>query len=75
MLVLDEQGLQWDVAKGEPAWAAVQYLKKLGYTEIVLPLAILLKGHRTDDLPWPTSEQATVLDNSGKFGYTSEEGT
>ena len=59
MIVLDEHGLQWDVKQGEPAYDAVNYLLKIGFKTIVLPLTILLNGRRTDALPWPTTDEAS----------------
>ena len=56
MIVLDEHRLQWDVKQGDPAYAAVNYLLKAGFKNIVLPMTILFYGRRTDDLPWPTIE-------------------
>ena len=58
MIVLDEHGQQWDVKQGEPAYNAIQYLLKIGFKNIVLPLTILLNGRKTEALPWPTIDEA-----------------
>ena len=44
MRVRDDKGATWQVSKGDPAWDAVSYLKKVGFDDIVLPRETLVLG-------------------------------
>ena len=57
MQVLDEHGERWEVKNGDPGWKAIKYLKGIGFTNIILPLSILIHGNRVRDLPWPTMDE------------------
>lgn len=71
MVVLDEHGLQWAVKQGEPAYDAINYLLKIGFKNIVLPLAILLNGRKTDALPWPSMDEASKRAGKDFLRYCS----
>lgn len=56
--VEDEYGTPWYVAKHDPAYEAVQKLRKAGHTLIFLPRATILDGTLVDHWFVPESEEA-----------------
>ena len=67
MKVYDEHHEAWEVDRGDPGWAAVTYLKGIGFLDIMLPLSILIYGCRNDKLSWPTAERLRGIVDDGAF--------
>lgn len=68
MIVFDEHGEKWEVARGDPAYDAVRYLTRAGYKTIRLPLAILLAS---PSLPQPTIDHLHILEGDSFLRYIS----
>ena len=71
LIVIDEHGEQWEVARGDPAWEVAMYLKALGFRNIMLPLSILITGAVSEAFPWPTIDQLQRLDGDAFVRYAS----
>ena len=57
--VTDEHGDEWTVQKGDPGYAAAQYLKGVGYEALKLPLRAIFMStadHKGLYAPPPTVE-------------------
>mgnify|MGYP001594004394 CR=1 FL=1 len=70
MIALDEHQEKWLVEAGDPAWPAAQYLRKLGFPQIALPLSILLHGRRIEYAAWPTEAWLQRLPAPDLFDFT-----
>lgn len=68
MIVTDETGALWEVARGDPGWPAIETLKAKGFREPVLPAAYLIHGARPAEGPWPTQQGAVALTNAVRAG-------
>ncbi len=55
MQVTDENGDTWTLNKGDPGHPAANYLKRMGYERVMLPLRQIL-AKAPDQLPSPTVE-------------------
>ena len=67
--MLDEHCERWDVQQGDPAYKACGHLMSLGFSNVVLPLAVLITGHRSPTLPWPSLARLEAADDSDFLHY------
>ena len=44
MIIQDEHGASWEVAKGDPAWEYVSVLDRARFTKKALPRSVVLTG-------------------------------
>lgn len=52
MIIQDECGASWEVAKGDPAWEYVSVLDRARFTKKGLPVATILTGSLPNDARW-----------------------
>ena len=64
MIVTDIQADKWDVRQGDPAWPAIQSLRKWYQGELIIPLSILLG---MDPVQWLKADD--IVGDDARFLY------
>jgi hypothetical protein len=52
MIIQDEHGASWEVAKGDPAWEYVSVLERARFTKKALLMEAIVQGRLPTDAEW-----------------------
>lgn len=71
MIALDENGNQWLVLKGDPAYSICSLLERKGFTRTILPRKAIMTG-RVEDISVPGVDVLEALAQVGAEGTLAQ---